>query len=195
MRVAGTRSRVTYAGGSPADPPAALTMTALDAPLVVSVRYREPKLGTGPSPDLFTLTLPAGVKIQRLRCPPRRGVIRFYALSRRSRRARSLTLRTSAKVNLVLEVLGKRGDGYHELSTVLQAVDVFDRLVLEEDEALTLRTSDPALPTDEANLVVKAARLLMEAAGGNRGARITLEKRIPVAAGLGDRKSTRLNPS
>ncbi len=112
-------------------------------------------------------------------------MIRFYALSRRSRRARSLTLQTSAKVNLVLEVLGKRGDGYHELSTVLQAVDLFDRLVLEEDEALTLRTSDPALPTDEANLVVKAARLLMGAAAVRRGARLTLEKRIPVAAGLG----------
>ncbi len=62
-----TPARVTYAGGSPADPPAALTVTALDAPLVVSVRYREPKLGTGPSPDLFTLTLPEGVKIQRFR--------------------------------------------------------------------------------------------------------------------------------
>lgn len=106
-------------------------------------------------------------------------------MSRRSRRARSLTLRTSAKVNLVLEVLGKRGDGYHELSTVLQAVDLFDRLVLEEDEALAFRTTDPELPTDDANLVVRAARLLREAAGVTRGARITLEKRIPVAAGLG----------
>ncbi|MBI4588523.1 MAG: 4-(cytidine 5'-diphospho)-2-C-methyl-D-erythritol kinase [Candidatus Rokubacteria bacterium] len=112
-------------------------------------------------------------------------MIRFYALSRRSRAARSLTLRTSAKVNLVLEVLGKRPDGYHELSTVLQAVDLFDRLVLEEDEALTLRTSDPDLPTDEANLVVRAARLIREAAGVSRGARITLDKQIPVAAGLG----------
>lgn len=106
-------------------------------------------------------------------------------MSRRLRRARSLTLRTSAKVNLILEVLGKRADGYHELSTVLQAVDLFDRLVLEEDVRLTLRTSDPALPTDEENLVVKAARLFMEAAGVNRGARIMLEKQIPVAAGLG----------
>lgn len=88
-------------------------------------------------------------------------------------------------MNLVLEVLGKRDDGYHELSTVLQAVDLFDRLVLEEDKALALRTSDPELPTDEANLVVRAARLLREAAGVSRGARITLEKQIPVAAGLG----------
>ena len=62
-----TPARVTYAGGGPADPPASLTLTALDAPLVVSVRYREPRLGTGPSPDLFTLTLPEGVKIQRFR--------------------------------------------------------------------------------------------------------------------------------
>lgn len=88
-------------------------------------------------------------------------------------------------MNLVLEVLGKRDDGYHELSTVLQAVDLFDRLVLEEDETLALKTSDPELPTDEANLVVRAARLLREAAGVSRGARITLEKQIPVAAGLG----------
>ena len=106
-------------------------------------------------------------------------------MSTRSRRTRSLTLRTSAKVNLVLEVLGKRTDGYHELSTVLQAVDLFDRLRLEEAEDLTLGSDDPELPTDDRNLVVKAARLLGEAAGVGRGARITLEKRIPVAAGLG----------
>lgn len=62
-----TPTRITYAGGVPTDPPASLTLAALDAPLVVSVRYREPRLGTGPSPDLFTLTLPEGVKIQRFR--------------------------------------------------------------------------------------------------------------------------------
>ncbi len=62
-----TPTRITYAGGVPTDPPASLTLAALDAPLVVSVRYHEPQLGTGPSPDLFTLTLPKGVKIQRFR--------------------------------------------------------------------------------------------------------------------------------
>jgi len=85
----------------------------------------------------------------------------------------------------VLEVLGKRPDGYHELSTVLQAVDLFDRLVLEEDETLALTTSDPALPRDDTNLVLRAARLLQEAAEVRRGARIRLEKHIPVAAGMG----------
>jgi len=96
-----------------------------------------------------------------------------------------LVLRTSAKVNLALEVLGKRSDGYHELSTVMQAVDLFDRLTVERAETITLETSDAALPTDDRNLVVRAARLLREAAGVQAGARIVLDKRIPVAAGLG----------
>jgi 4-diphosphocytidyl-2-C-methyl-D-erythritol kinase len=96
-----------------------------------------------------------------------------------------LVLRASAKVNLVLEVLGKRPDGYHELSTVMQAVDLFDRLTVEAAATITLETSEPALPTDDRNLVVRAARLLREAAGVEAGARIVLDKRIPLAAGLG----------
>jgi len=94
-------------------------------------------------------------------------------------------LRASAKVNLVLEVLGKRPDGYHELSTVMQAVDLFDRLTVEAAATITLETNEPALPTDDRNLVVRAARLLREAAGIEAGARIVLDKRIPLAAGLG----------
>ena len=106
-------------------------------------------------------------------------------LSKRSRGRKELVLRTSAKVNLALEVLGKRGDGYHEIATVLQAVDLFDRLKLETADTLSLHTDDPALPTDDGNLVLKAARLLQKAAGIEVGARIRLTKRIPVAAGLG----------
>ncbi|MFQ5829753.1 MAG: 4-(cytidine 5'-diphospho)-2-C-methyl-D-erythritol kinase [Candidatus Methylomirabilia bacterium] len=101
------------------------------------------------------------------------------------RSARRLVLRTSAKVNLVLEVLGTRQDGYHELATVLQGIDLFDRLILEKAEEITLRTRAEGLPTDERNLVVRAARLLQEASGVRSGARITLDKHIPVAAGLG----------
>jgi 4-diphosphocytidyl-2-C-methyl-D-erythritol kinase len=86
---------------------------------------------------------------------------------------------------LALEVLGKRGDGYHEIATVLQAVDLFDRLKMETADTLSLHTDDPALPTDDGNLVLRAARLLQKAAGIERGARIRLSKRIPVAAGLG----------
>ena len=94
-------------------------------------------------------------------------------------------LRASAKVNLALEVLGKRGDGYHEIATVLQAVDLFDRLTVETADALSLHADDPELPTDEGNLVMRAARLLQKSAGIETGARIELQKRIPVAAGLG----------
>lgn len=94
-------------------------------------------------------------------------------------------LRTSAKVNLALEVLGKRSDGYHEIATVLQAVDLFDRLKVEAADTLSLQTDDPGLPTDDDNLVMRAARLLQKASGVQAGARIRLEKRIPVAAGLG----------
>jgi 4-diphosphocytidyl-2-C-methyl-D-erythritol kinase len=88
-------------------------------------------------------------------------------------------------VNLALEVLGKRGDGYHEIATVLQAVDLFDRLKLEAADTLSLHTDDPDLPTDDGNLVMRAARLLQKAAGIEAGARIRLIKRIPVAEGLG----------
>jgi len=94
-------------------------------------------------------------------------------------------LRASAKVNLALEVLGKRSDGYHDLVTLLQAVDLSDRLVLEEHEGVMLQTTDSGLPTDERNLVVRSVRLLQDASRTSRGVRITLDKRIPVAAGLG----------
>jgi 4-diphosphocytidyl-2-C-methyl-D-erythritol kinase len=96
-----------------------------------------------------------------------------------------VVLRASAKVNLALEVLGKRGDGYHEIATVLQAVDLADRLKLETADSLSLHVDDPDLPTDDGNLVMRAARLLQKAAGRETGARIGLTKRIPVAAGLG----------
>jgi 4-diphosphocytidyl-2-C-methyl-D-erythritol kinase len=68
---------------------------------------------------------------------------------------------------------------------VLQAVDLFDRLTVETADTLSLHADDPELPTDEGNLVMRAARLLQKTAGIDRGARIELQKRIPVAAGLG----------
>ena len=112
-------------------------------------------------------------------------MVAYAALPKRSRGSVEVVLRTSAKVNLALEVLGKRGDGYHEIATVLQAVDLFDRLTVETADTLSLHTDDPELPTDEGNLVMRAARLLQKTAGIDRGARIELQKRIPVAAGLG----------
>ena len=109
----------------------------------------------------------------------------FVVLSKRSGKPRRLVLSAAAKVNLALEVLGRRDDGYHEIATVMQAVDLSDRLVLEEANVLELRTTAPDVPTDGTNLALKAALILREAAGVSRGVRITLDKRIPVAAGLG----------
>jgi len=68
---------------------------------------------------------------------------------------------------------------------VMQAVDLFDCLTVETAGSITLETSAPGLPTDDGNLVVRAARLLRETAGVDAGARIVLDKRIPVAAGFG----------
>ena len=94
-------------------------------------------------------------------------------------------LNAAAKVNLVLEVLGKRDDGYHELVTVMQAVDLSDRVTIEEADVLELRSRSTGVPSDGRNLALRAAAALRDAAGISRGARITLDKRIPVAAGLG----------
>src|SRR4029434_5519875 len=76
-------------------------------------------------------------------------------------------------------------DGYHEISTVMHAVDLSDRLVLEEAPVCELPTCAAGVPTDERNLALRAALMLRDRAQVDRGVRITLEKRIPVAAGLG----------
>lgn len=97
----------------------------------------------------------------------------------------SLTLRSGCKVNLLLNILGKRSDGYHELETVLHPVGLYDELSFAlGDGGVDFTCSDPKLPTDGNNLVVKAANAFF-ARSGRAGARIRLEKRIPAAAGLG----------
>jgi 4-diphosphocytidyl-2-C-methyl-D-erythritol kinase len=112
-------------------------------------------------------------------------MLAFDALSTGSEKARRLELSAAAKVNLALEVLSRRADGYHEIATVMQTVDLSDRLVLEDAEEIEVRTSAPGVPADERNLAYRAATMLRQAAGSARGVRITLDKRIPVAAGLG----------
>jgi 4-diphosphocytidyl-2-C-methyl-D-erythritol kinase len=94
-------------------------------------------------------------------------------------------LSAAAKVNLVLEVLSKRDDGYHEIATVMQTVDLADRLTLEDADTIELRVHEGLVPSDATNLALRAALALREAAGIDRGVRVGLDKRIPVAAGLG----------
>ncbi len=98
--------------------------------------------------------------------------------------AATVELEAHAKVNLTLEVLGRRDDGYHDIASIMQTVELHDAVTLEVSEGLSLECSDPALAND-GNLVLVAARALREAAGIDAGAAITLEKRIPVSAGLG----------
>src|SRR5262245_56834869 len=92
-----------------------------------------------------------------------------------------------AKVNFGLRILGKRPDGYHAIQTIFQMLDLCDWLsfrVLDE-EIVRLTCSPSTLPVDDANLVVRAAKLLRQTMQVRRGVEITLEKHIPIAAGLG----------
>lgn len=111
---------------------------------------------------------------------------------------RSLVVEAPAKLNLFLEILGKRPDGYHELETLMVTVGLYDTLSLTDDESsdITLQCAwadaQPAaadvqshrIPTGPENLIVRAAELLRERTGVRRGVRIRLWKRIPMAAGL-----------
>jgi 4-diphosphocytidyl-2-C-methyl-D-erythritol kinase len=100
--------------------------------------------------------------------------------------ADDLVVWAPAKVNLYLEVLGKRADGYHEIATLMVAIRLYDTLVFKEDPsgAIRLRCTQAELSTGPDNLIVKAARLLAKETGCQRGADIRLVKRIPLAAGL-----------
>jgi 4-diphosphocytidyl-2-C-methyl-D-erythritol kinase len=90
------------------------------------------------------------------------------------------------KVNLILNILGKRADGFHELETVLQPVNFCDELFFERGgKTIELSCSEKSLPTDSKNLVYRAAASFLAAAKISDGVKIHLEKKIPLAAGLG----------
>jgi 4-diphosphocytidyl-2-C-methyl-D-erythritol kinase len=91
-----------------------------------------------------------------------------------------------AKINLLLDVIRKREDGYHEVEMVMTMVDLADRLTLTElrHDAIELSSTSGQVPLDGKNLVYQAAKLVKERCGVRTGVRIVLDKRIPVAAGL-----------
>lgn len=101
----------------------------------------------------------------------------------------SITLRAFAKINLSLRITGVRGDGFHGVETILQAIDLSDRVTCAKRRGpFEIRCDMPGVPTDRTNLVWKAADALWKAAGRDgepRDAVITLHKNIPVQAGLG----------
>jgi 4-diphosphocytidyl-2-C-methyl-D-erythritol kinase len=92
-----------------------------------------------------------------------------------------------AKINLGLKILGRRPDGYHDILSILQTVDLCDGLTFEEvpEGRIEILPSDPAIPSGEENLIHRAVTALREASGCGRGVRIRLEKVIPAGAGLG----------
>ena len=97
-----------------------------------------------------------------------------------------MRIRSFAKINLGLEVLRKRPDGYHDIKTLFQWIDLHDTLSFDllDTSEIRLTGDDPAVPWDETNLAHRAARLLQEKSGTRRGAEIRVEKRIPAGRGL-----------
>lgn len=97
-----------------------------------------------------------------------------------------MRLRALAKINLGLDILGKREDGYHEVRMIMQTIQMYDVLEIHKSEApgISLTTNFPYVPDDERNLVYKAAKLLMDEFHVQEGISMKLDKFIPVAAGM-----------
>jgi len=97
-----------------------------------------------------------------------------------------LTVKAPAKINLFLRVVGRRPDGYHEIESFMQKIELSDQLYFfTGDEGISLTCPGTDLPEDDGNLVFQAAQLFYKTIGERPGVRIVLEKNIPVAAGLG----------
>ncbi|OGI03711.1 MAG: 4-(cytidine 5'-diphospho)-2-C-methyl-D-erythritol kinase [Candidatus Melainabacteria bacterium GWF2_37_15] len=101
---------------------------------------------------------------------------------------KTIKIKTPAKINLVLEILGRRADGFHEIRSIMQTVSLFDYLnitVEEGSEKITLSGNSSHIPYDENNIVFKAVKLFLEKTGiKNQSIEVYIEKNIPVAAGL-----------
>ena len=97
-----------------------------------------------------------------------------------------LSLKAYGKINLGLDVLRRRDDGYHEVRMIMQTVGIYDRidLIYKETPGITVETNLYYLPDNENNLVYKAAKLLMDEFHVQKGVHIRLRKYIPVAAGM-----------
>lgn len=91
-----------------------------------------------------------------------------------------MIVRSYAKINWSLRITGKRADGYHDIETVFQTISLHDDLTFREADALSLTCDDPSIPTDDTNLVIRAARAV-----GAKHVAVDLRKRIPAGGGVG----------
>jgi 4-diphosphocytidyl-2-C-methyl-D-erythritol kinase len=105
-------------------------------------------------------------------------------MSRRSD-VSAFSIFSPAKLNLFLAITGRRSDGFHDLVSVVAPVAWGDTLTGKLADDFSLECDDPAVPLDDTNLVLKAARMFREASGWDGGVRFRLEKKIPIGAGLG----------
>jgi len=101
--------------------------------------------------------------------------------------SRRIELHPPAKINLFLRIVGQRPDGYHEVKTLVTLLTLEDILCIEltPNQGVVFECNDPSIPCGDTNLAFLAAKFYLEASGSDLGAHITLEKRIPAAAGLG----------
>ncbi len=96
-----------------------------------------------------------------------------------------IVLESFGKINLALDVLYKRDDGYHEINTLMQQIDLKDRIIIKNREkGIEIQCNDKDVPLDNTNLVYRAWEKIIEKTGVNKGAHIIIDKKIPVAAGL-----------
>ena len=98
----------------------------------------------------------------------------------------SITLKSRAKINLSIDVLGKRQDGYHLVEMIMQAIDLYDLIEISEkdNDQITIKSTSDEIPLDCNNLVYKAANLIKKTFNINKGVEIHIKKNIPVAAGM-----------
>ncbi|WZL73552.1 4-(cytidine 5'-diphospho)-2-C-methyl-D-erythritol kinase [Clostridiaceae bacterium 35-E11] len=98
---------------------------------------------------------------------------------------KDIKVRGRAKINISLDVIGKREDGYHEVKMIMQQIDLYDEILIRKTEkGIVLETNCPFIPADEGNIAYKAAKLMMDRYPTNGGVYIYIDKKIPVAAGL-----------
>lgn len=98
----------------------------------------------------------------------------------------TIQMKAFAKVNLGLDVIRRREDGYHEVKMIMQTLRLFDRVTLEkcDQDGITLETNLPFLPVNEQNIAYRAAKMLMDEFQIQGGLHIKIDKQIPVAAGM-----------
>ena len=96
-----------------------------------------------------------------------------------------MRMKAYAKVNISLDIVGKREDGYHLLEMIMQSIDLYDEIFIEKQKKeITIKCNKPYVPTDERNLAYKAAQLFIEKYNIDSGVNINIKKNIPVCAGL-----------